>query len=66
LHTAAVEKCVGSNEEGIGALARKGGKGRIDLAAGAGFVDLNLQPDGAASFLHLTRCRLGDRRNGRN
>ena len=32
LHAAAVEECVGSDEEGIGALARKGGKGRIDLA----------------------------------
>jgi hypothetical protein len=32
LHAAAGEECVGSDEEGIGALARKGGKGRIDLA----------------------------------
>src|SRR6202035_841173 len=32
LHAAAAEEWVGSDEEGIGVLARKGGEGRIDLA----------------------------------
>jgi hypothetical protein len=52
LDGAASEEPVASDEEGIGALARKGGKGRIDLAAGAGVEDIDLQPDGASSFLH--------------
>jgi hypothetical protein len=32
LHAAAAEESVGRNEEGIGALACKASKGRIDLA----------------------------------
>jgi len=56
---------VGSDEEGIGALALKGGKGRIDLAASAGVEDLDLQPDGAGGFLHLPQCGLGVRTIGR-
>jgi hypothetical protein len=45
LHAAAREVCVGCDEEGIGALARKAGKGRIDLAHRSGVVDLDLQPE---------------------
>jgi hypothetical protein len=40
LQTAVDEEAVASDEEGIGALARKGGKGLIDLAARAGVEDL--------------------------
>ena len=65
MHAAAGEECVGSDEEGIGALARKGGKGRIDLAARAGVEDMDLQPDGAGSFLHVPQCGLGGRSIGR-
>ena len=32
MHPAVEEECVAGDEEGIGALARKSGKGRIDLA----------------------------------
>src|SRR5262249_8668433 len=46
LHPAIEEECVASDEEGIRTLARKGGKGRVYLADGAGIEDLGLQPDG--------------------
>jgi len=65
LYTAAAEESVGSDEEGIGALARKGGKGRVDLVAAAGIEYLDLQPYGAGSFLHVPRCGLGGRSLGR-
>ena len=61
LHAAAGEECVGGDEEGIGALARKGGKGRIDLAARAGVEDMDLQPDDAGGFLHVPQRGLGAR-----
>jgi hypothetical protein len=44
LQTAVAEESVASDEEGIGALARKGGKGRIDLADRSGVEYLDLQP----------------------
>ena len=53
LHAAADEECVGSDEEGIGALARKVGKGRIDLADRRGVEYLDLQPDRGSGFLHV-------------
>src|SRR6516165_10756249 len=42
LHAAAGKECVGCDEEGIGALASKAGKGRIDLATRAGVEDMDL------------------------
>src|SRR6202040_4401722 len=53
LAAAAGEESVGSDEESIGALARDGGKGRIDLADRTGVEDLDLQPDGWGGLLHL-------------
>jgi hypothetical protein len=53
LHPATTEEPAGSNEEGIGALARKSGKCRIDLSACARVKDMDLQPDGAGSFLDV-------------
>jgi hypothetical protein len=44
LNAAADEECVGSNEEAIGALARKVGKGLIDLVARAGLENLICSP----------------------
>src|ERR1035437_10115089 len=38
---------------GIGAVARKGGKGRINLADRTGVEDLDLQPDRGSGFLYL-------------
>ena len=65
MHAAAGEERVGSDEEGIGALARKGGKGRIDLADRRGVEDLDLQPDGGGGFLHVPQRGLGGRSIGR-
>jgi hypothetical protein len=61
LHAATDEEAVGSNEEGIGVLARNGVKGRFDLAACAGVEYLDLQPDSASSLLHVSQCGLGVR-----
>jgi hypothetical protein len=36
LDAPAAEELIGTDEEGVGPLAHKGGKGRIDLADGAG------------------------------
>src|SRR5262249_56388158 len=47
LDTPSVEECVVADEEGVGALARNSREGRIDLAAGAGVEDLDLQSHGA-------------------
>jgi hypothetical protein len=58
LLTAAGEESVGSDEEGIGALALKCGKGRIDLAARVGVEDIDLQPNDAGRFPHLLQCGL--------
>ena len=49
LRAAANEECVGHDEEGIRALAREGGKDRIDLAACARVEDMDFQPDDACS-----------------
>ncbi len=56
---AADEEPVGGYEESIGSLARKGGKGRIDLADRSGFEYLDLQPDSAGSFVNIPQCGLG-------
>ena len=64
LHAAVSEECVASHEQGIGALARKGGKGRIDLADRAG-VDLDLQSEGGSGFLHVPQRGFGARGIGR-
>jgi hypothetical protein len=60
LRAAAGEESVGSEEEGIVPLARKG-KGRIDLADRSSFEDTDLQPDDAAGFLYAPECYLGAR-----
>src|SRR5262249_47826471 len=49
LHGAADEECIAADEEGIWALALKGGEGRIDLADSRGVENLKLQPDGGAA-----------------
>jgi hypothetical protein len=61
----AIEKCVGADEEGIGPLARDRRKCRIDLVAGAGVEDLDLQPNDASRRFDLflrafSRCNIGD------
>src|SRR3974390_952155 len=51
LPAAAGEECVAGYEEGIGALAREGSKGRIDLTNRRGVEYLDFQPDGGGGFL---------------
>ena len=60
LYGAANEKCVAANEEGIGTLARKCGKGRIDLSDRTGIEDLDLQPEGRGGFLRASRLSFLD------
>ena len=54
LDAPAREEHVGSDEQGVGALARESGKGRIDLAAGAGVEDLDLQSHCAGGFRYVS------------
>src|ERR1700686_3736040 len=65
LPAAADEERVGTDEEGIRALARKVGKGRLDLAARAGIEEMKFQPERAGGFLHPSQRGLGDGRVGR-
>ena len=59
LETPAVEEGVGADEKGVGPLAHKSREGRIDLAAGAGVEDLDLQSHGAGSRFHVSQRDLG-------
>ena len=65
LDTPAVEEGVAADEERVGPLAHKRCEGRIDLAAGAGVEDLDLQPHGASSRFHVSQRGLGSRSIGR-
>ena len=64
LDVSAVEKTVTADEQHIGPLAPKAREGRIDLAAGAGVKDLDLQSHSARSGLSLSRIGLGGARVG--
>src|SRR5262249_56006494 len=52
-------KAVATDEEGIRPLAPKSCESRIDVAAGAGIEDLDLQPHCASSGLRVVQCGLG-------
>ena len=65
LDAPAVEQGTGADEKRVGSLAHKRCEGRVDLAAGAGVEDLDLQPHGARSRLHVSQCGLGSRSIGR-
>ncbi len=65
LDTPAGEEGVAADEERVGPLAHKSCEGRIDLAAGAGVEDLDLQPHGAGSRFHVSQRGLGIRSIGR-
>ena len=65
LNTPADEERVGANEKCVGPVAHEGSEGRLDLAAGAGVEDLNLQSDGACRFRYLSQRGLGDGSIGR-
>ena len=59
LDTPGLEEGIAADEEGVGPLAHKSCEGRIDLAAGAGVEDLDLQPHGAGSRFHVSQRGLG-------
>src|SRR5262245_33532797 len=65
VHTPAVEKGIGTDEEGIDPLAHEVCKGRVDLAAGACVEDLDLQSEGVGSRLHIFHRCFGTRGVGR-
>ncbi len=56
---------VGTDEQGIGALARKGGKGCIDLAIVLGVENLDFQSERGSGCLHVPHRGLGVRSTGR-
>ncbi len=58
LHAPSVEKYILADEEGVGSLAHKRCKGRVDLAACAGVDDLDLQSHRAGSRFHVSQCGL--------
>jgi hypothetical protein len=59
LDASANEKGPGADKKRIGALAHNSREGRIDLAAGVGVEDLDLQPHGASSRFYVSQRRLG-------
>src|SRR6476646_273784 len=59
LHPPAVEKYILAYEQSVGPLAHKSCEGRINLAAGAGGQDLDLQSDGASSRFQVSQRRTG-------
>src|SRR5262245_53727277 len=59
LHTAAAEESVGPDKESIGTLARKRGKGSIDLTNCGGLEDSELKPDDRGGFVQVPQCVLG-------
>src|SRR5262249_25790726 len=63
--TPSVEEGVVADEEGVGPLAHKSCEGRIDLPAGTGVEDLDLQSHGAGSGFYGSQRRLGIRCMGR-
>src|SRR5258708_26992116 len=65
IYTPSVEEGVVADEERVGSLAYNSREGRIDLAAGAGVEDLDLQSHGAGIRCHVSQRRLGIRCLGR-
>jgi hypothetical protein len=59
LDTPASEKGPGADEEGVGPLAPKACEGCVDLSAGFGIEDLDLQPHGASSRFDVCHQGLG-------
>ena len=57
----AVEERLGADEERAGLQLDDGREGGVDLAFGAGFQDMELQPLRAHRFLHVLDHALGIR-----
>ncbi len=60
-----VKEAVGANEEGVGPFACKSCKCRVDLPAGGGAQELDLQSHGVGSRLRVSFCGLSSRNIGR-
>src|SRR5260370_12417 len=54
LDAPAREEDITSDVQGVGAIAHEGGEGRLDLAAGAGVEDLNLQSHCTGGFRYIS------------
>src|SRR5262249_4109675 len=57
LDAPADEKGIAADQEGVGALAHKRCESRIDLSAGAGVENLDLQSHGASSRFRFSHNR---------
>src|SRR5262245_19485038 len=55
LDAPASEEPVGGDEESVGPVEHEGAEGRLDLAAGAGLEDRNLQSEGARAASGISR-----------
>jgi hypothetical protein len=53
---------IAEDEQGVGSVARKSRKGRIDLAAGPSIENIDLQPEDAGGHLYFFQCVLGRQR----
>ena len=53
LHAPSYKKCILADKESVGPLAPKNCEGRVDLAAGAGVENLDLQSHRASSRFHI-------------
>jgi hypothetical protein len=65
LHTSGGTALAGRDEEGVAALARKGGEGRLELALVACIQDQQAHPESARRILQFFRFNLGKNRVGR-
>src|SRR5262249_60151887 len=65
LHPPAVEEAVARYEEDVGPLAHESGKGRLDLSAGTGLKDLDLQPHCTSSPFQGSHWTFGACNTGR-
>ena len=54
LNASAVKEAIWADEQGVGTIAYNSGKGCLDVAAGAGVEDLNLQSEGTCSFRYTS------------
>ena len=61
LNAPGIEEAVGADEQRVGALARERGESGLDLVAGAGIEDLNLQRESVRGRLHVLQRGLGAR-----
>src|SRR6516162_11159117 len=61
LNTPTRKEPLGGNKERVGPVPHESGEGRLDLPAGTGFEDLNLQPYSACSFRYVSKRGVGSR-----